>query len=118
MAIDISDEKMQELADYLQGSSNTLAEGLHICEIETSSDEDEINKVLEEEYDIYLCPECGWWVEGMEREEGEDGEDICAECAEKHQVLEDEDEEEEEEEEDEDNDDDLDEDSEKDEDED
>jgi len=90
MATDISDEKMQELADYLQGSSETLAHGLSICEIETTSDEDDIKRVLEEDYDIYLCPECGWWVEGIEREEGPDGEDICTECFEKHQEVEDE----------------------------
>lgn len=68
-------DRAEELAAELEGTCDA-ANGERLDEIEATHGLAEALGDL-----VYLCPQCGWWVDVAERTESEDGEDVCADCA-------------------------------------
>lgn len=70
---------VQELIDYLQGTTNTLDDGM-----ETLYSGMDFEELTEEDHDqidnqIFECEVCGWWCEISEQHEGEEN-GICDDC--------------------------------------
>ena len=77
----INDAEMEELIEYLQGSCNTLDDGLEaLFNGEVAELSEEGHAILDER--IFNCTECGWWC-AQEENAAEEGEEwICKDCAE------------------------------------
>jgi hypothetical protein len=75
-----SKEEMVYLVDYLQGTCNSLSEAITTCELE-GCDEDNISERLFTEYEMQLCPGCGWWEE-ISDFGGDPDEPVCSQCQE------------------------------------
>lgn len=70
--------KIDELVEYLQGTCNTLEQGMEICGIDPAF-EDEITAAIDDE--IFLCAGCGWWDE-ISACNDDSGEQLCPDCVE------------------------------------
>lgn len=75
-------DQIEELIQYLQGTCNSLDEG--IVEV-LGEDYDSMNLSSDNhnqiDNEIFLCETCGWWYELCEESENED-ERTCESCAE------------------------------------
>lgn len=72
--------QIDELIQYLQGSCETLDDGIRaVLGDEYSEDDltDEDRQTIDGE--LFLCAVCGWWYEVCEMSEDED-EQICNDC--------------------------------------
>ena len=68
---------IQQIIDYLQGTCNTLNEGVTTCYPNMTEDdltEDDHNAI---DQDIFLCETCGWWCE---QGDSGDSEGNCLDC--------------------------------------
>jgi hypothetical protein len=75
----VTEEKLDELIEYLGGSCNSWHEGLYAVGIEDESLTDaDYNYVYDQ---IFQCGSCNWWCDASE--EVDDG--ICKECWEDEQ---------------------------------
>lgn len=72
-------EEIQKLIEYLQGSSNTLEEGIQAVLGSQYSSDDLTSDDFEQIYgEIFLCDDCGWWCELVD--ESEDNPGNCNDC--------------------------------------
>ena len=72
-------DKAQELANYLLGTANTLAQALEVCEVPDDYQEDvegELAWLVEE------CQSCGWWFEPGELVDDDGNAGYCEDCRE------------------------------------
>ncbi len=75
----VSDEKVDELIEYLQGTCHSLFEGCVACEF---SEEDlTLDQFNEIDSRIFSCDNCGWWYERCEEGmNAPDGYTMCESC--------------------------------------
>jgi len=75
----ITDEQIEEIKEYLQGSCNTLDDAVQtICGDSYSEDDLSIEQIEDIENWTRECEQCNWWCETSEFSEG-DG-TICDDC--------------------------------------
>ena len=73
-------DKIQELIDYLQGTCNSLDDGVQTIFGEDFSSFNLSSENHEQiDNEIFLCETCGWWCE-MSESGDEDGN--CTDCSE------------------------------------
>lgn len=78
--MNFSNKKINELIEYLQGSCDTLDEGVNVILGEEYSSEDLSKQNVEQiDNEIFLCSVCVWWFEVSEMSE-EESESTCVEC--------------------------------------
>lgn len=72
------EDRGQKIAEYLQGTGNTLQDA---CRELFDIDEEELteDEHLEISMEVFLCDTCGWWFERVEEAE-EDGAGNCESC--------------------------------------
>lgn len=77
----VTNEQVDELIAYLQGSCKSLDEG---CNDVFEQDEDVLTMEQIERIDqeIFKCAGCGWWYETAEESGSDDSDLICNNCAE------------------------------------
>ena len=72
-------ENIDELIQYLQGSCNSLDEGIQTILGDYDSTDLSPENCDQIDNEIFLCTGCGWWCEVSEMSE-EDDEQVCVEC--------------------------------------
>lgn len=75
----LDNSQLIELVAYLQGTCNTLAEGMRACEFE-EFDEDDAAIRVGSEGELFLCESCSWWCEESERTMDVVLGDVCDDC--------------------------------------
>lgn len=78
-----TEEQMEELSQYLQGTTKSLYDGYEELFNEEPENEDEVVQYVENQYQ--KCNNCGWWKEMSEFETNEDGEIMCCDCIEENE---------------------------------
>ena len=74
--MDRTHQKTQQLIEYLQGSSNTLNEGVQTIYGDQFDDSDlDENQHEQIDGEIFCCDNCGWWCEVSDR-----GQEFCSDC--------------------------------------
>ena len=83
MAIHLSEEQVQELADHLSGTSQSLEHACDVCfniETDDATDTLDLNTLDRLDELVFECTVCNWWASNDELAES-DGDNICLECA-------------------------------------
>ena len=81
----LTDNQIDELIEYLQGSCKSLQEGVYACFELDDIDDISQNQHFQIDNAIFLCDCCGWWCEGGDWADPESHEydgDICSSCGE------------------------------------
>lgn len=79
----ISNEQIEKIIDYLQGSCKTMQDGITgITEDDNLSEEDITDEQMAHiDQEIFLCTDCGWWCEISEETKSvNDSELGCRDC--------------------------------------
>jgi len=76
----IKNSEVQEIIETLQGTCDTLSGAIQEVTGNDDLDEDSLTEDQCKEIDgeIFLCGECNWWCETVER--ADDDEQICTDC--------------------------------------
>jgi len=84
--IKLTDEQINEIVDYIQGSCKTLDEAVHDITEGEADGIDEVSNWRElcdtVDRTHFLCVQCGWWSEAgdyAEVQENPNG-DVCSDC--------------------------------------
>lgn len=67
-------ERVRVVAETLEGTCKNLSEVVTPDELEDS----DFLEALDGE--VLECPQCGWWSESSDFDEGPNGEDLCGDC--------------------------------------
>lgn len=72
--------QIDDLIQYLQGSCDSLSDGIFAVIGEDYSEDDlSLDNLEQIDNEIFLCDVCGWWFEVCEMSESE-SEQACVEC--------------------------------------
>jgi hypothetical protein len=67
----ITDDQLREIAEYLVGTCESIDTGLEMVYL--NPDDFDVTDVEDAilDYNVEMCPGCGWWFEGGELNDGE-----------------------------------------------
>jgi hypothetical protein len=78
--IRLTDKQVNELCDYVEGSTSGLGDGLVAIGLDHNQVDDlDSHSLFEIDQKVFWCDNCGWCCSADERSDSDDGE-ICNEC--------------------------------------
>ena len=79
--VPVTDEQIRRLAEYLEGTCQSIDSAMDACGIKPDGDKDQYDIAIRVEQlgEIFLCDCCGWYCENSEMVESDHGQ-YCADC--------------------------------------
>lgn len=75
-----TDVQIEELAEHLRGTPQTLAHGVEFCFEDRTDDDMTVADCEALDAEIFCCAKCEWWCNIDEMAEGTDDDPVCEDC--------------------------------------
>lgn len=75
----LEDNKIERLANYLQGTCKSIDESLEYL-FDINEDDMSLEDCMYLDQLVFCCEDCGWWLCTSEMAENEENRWICEEC--------------------------------------
>jgi hypothetical protein len=80
MGMKLTQHQIEELCDYLRGTTNSFDDGMDAIGLPDVSLDELDREVLDEiDQSVFECSVCGWWCDTDELADDED-DNVCLEC--------------------------------------
>ena len=81
MSIKLSDDNLERLQYYLEGTCQTIHQAMSALELDGYDENIVLDQILNPPHPVEECQECGWWFEAGDLvRENEDDCGFCEQC--------------------------------------